>query len=203
MWGRAKGLQIVLHAEAVVANEEGAAPAIYGACGDDMSPARAIRVHARGFVPCAAMRTAPNGRRISIAGLVLVRQMPGSAKGVMFITLEDEQMNSNLIVRPSIFEQNRPAILGATFLGCRGKVQSANGVVHLIVEHVIELSADLKRVSGLNAAFPRVSGWGDEAKTGGSRGDSREPEKPITKPRNMYVPNLHIDTLKVKTRSFR
>ena len=47
----------------------------------------------------------PNGRRISIAGLVLVRQMPGSAKGVMFITLEDESANANLIVWPSVFEQ--------------------------------------------------------------------------------------------------
>ena len=62
--------------------------------------------------------------RISIAGLVLVRQMPGSAKGVMFITLEDESANANLIVWPTVFEQNRRAILGATMLGCRGRVQS-------------------------------------------------------------------------------
>lgn len=48
-----------------------------------------------------------------------------------------------------------------------------------------------------------VSGRGDEAKTGDSGGDSREPKQPITKPRNMYVPDLHIDTLKVKTRNFR
>ena len=87
---------------------------------------------------------AANGRRISIAGLVLVRQMPGSAKGVMFVTLEDESANANLIVWPSVFETNRRAILGATMLGCRGKVQSANGVIHLIVEQVRDLSADLK-----------------------------------------------------------
>jgi len=157
----------------------------------------------RGFVPCATIRTARNGSRISIAGLVLVRQMPGSAKGVMFITLEDEQTNANLIVWPSVFEQNRRAILGATFLGCRGKVQSANGVIHLIVEHVTDLSSDLKRVSGLDTAFPMVSGRGDEAKTGGSGGDSREPKQPMTKPRDMYVPDLHIDTLKVTARNFR
>jgi DNA polymerase III alpha subunit len=51
------------------------------------------------------LKETPNGRRLSIAGLVLVRQMPGSAKGVMFITLEDESANANLIVWPTVFEQ--------------------------------------------------------------------------------------------------
>jgi error-prone DNA polymerase len=157
----------------------------------------------RGYHSCATLRTAQNGRRISIAGLVLVRQMPGSAKGVMFITLEDEQANANLIVWPSVFEQNRRAILGATLLGCRGSVQCANDVLHLIVEQVVDLSADLKRVSGLDAAFPIVSGRGDEAMSGGHGTDSREPKASMVKPRDMYVPDLHIDTLKVKARNFR
>jgi DNA polymerase III alpha subunit len=58
---------------------------------------------------CASER---NGRRLSIAGLVLVRQMPGSAKGVMFVTLEDESANANLIVWPSIFEGKPPRDFG-------------------------------------------------------------------------------------------
>jgi error-prone DNA polymerase len=82
----------------------------------------------RGFLPCQALRETPNGRRISLAGLILVRQMPGSAKGVMFVTLEDESANANLIVWPTVFEQNRRTLLSATMLGCRGKVQSANGL---------------------------------------------------------------------------
>src|SRR4029077_8308198 len=85
-----------------------------------------------GYQPCRTLRTARNGSRISIAGLVLVRQMPGSAKGVMFITLEDESANANLIVWPKVFEQNRRAVLGASMLGCRGLVQHASGVTHLI-----------------------------------------------------------------------
>jgi error-prone DNA polymerase len=59
----------------------------------------------RGFAPCSALRDGSNGRRISIAGLILVRQMPGSAKGVMFMTLEDESANANIIVLPSVFEK--------------------------------------------------------------------------------------------------
>jgi error-prone DNA polymerase len=60
----------------------------------------------------------------------------------------------------------------------------------------------LRRISGLDAPFPLVPGRGDEAKHGGHGPDSRDP-KPITKPRDMYKPDLHIDTLKVKARNFR
>jgi error-prone DNA polymerase len=85
-------------------------------------------LHARKYLPCTALQDATDGRRISIAGLVL-RQMPGSAKGVMFITLEDEAGTGNLIVWPSVFEKNRRTILSASMLGCRGKVQRASGVM--------------------------------------------------------------------------
>jgi error-prone DNA polymerase len=156
----------------------------------------------RGYVPCSALRDTPDGRRISIAGLVLVRQMPGSAKGVMFITLEDETANANLIVWPSVFENNRRAILGASMFGCRGKVQNANNVIHLIVEQAVDLTADLKQVSELDLEFPVPAGRGDEARHGG-RLDSREPKQTVPTPRDIYVPDLHIDTLKVKARNFR
>ena len=70
-----------------------------------------VNLAGRGYVTCHAVREATNGSRIAVAGLVLVRQMPGSAKGVMFITLEDETANANLIVWPSVFDQNRRTIL--------------------------------------------------------------------------------------------
>ena len=160
-------------------------------------PLRFLREHlsGQGYRPCVTLRTAGNESRISIAGLVLVRQMPGSAKGVMFITLEDESANANLIVWPAVFEENRRSILSATMLGCYGKVQHASGVTHLIVEQVKDLSPDLRRVSGMNDAFPLTPGRGDEAKHGGNGLDSREPTlPPPIKPSDMYVPDLHIDT---------
>lgn len=122
----------------------------------------------------------------------------------MFVTLEDETANANLIVWPAVFEQNRRPILGATMMGCRGRVQHASGVTHLIVEQVKDLSADLRRVSGIDDSFPLTAGRGDEAKHGGHGLDSREPKAPLLiKPRDMYEPNLHIDTLTVKARNFR
>jgi error-prone DNA polymerase len=88
-------------------------------------------------------------------------------------------------------------------LGCRGKVQSASGVIHLIVEQVVDLSADLKRISGLDGDFRIQPGHGDEAKRGGGGLDSGEPKAAVVKPRDMYEPDLHIDTIRLKSRNFR
>jgi error-prone DNA polymerase len=120
----------------------------------------------------------------------------------MFMTLEDESANANIIVWPSVFENNRRTILSASMLGCRGRVQRASDVIHLIVESVSDLTADLKKVSGLDATFPLVAGRGDEARHGGGS-DSREGKPLQPKPRDIYVPDLHIDTLKLKSRNFR
>src|SRR4029079_4450218 len=124
-------------------------------------------------------------------------------KGVMFVTLEDETANANLIVWPSVFEKNRRTILAASMLGCRGKVQCESGVIHLIVEHAQDMTEELKLVSGLDRTFPLVPGRGDEAKRGGGSLDPRESKGLQAKPRDIYVPDLRDDTLKVKARNFR
>lgn len=82
-------------------------------------------------------------------------------------------------------------------------MQSANGVIHLIVEYLTDLTADLKQVSGRDAPFPLAPGRGDEAKHGSSGLDSREPKPAANKPRDMYVPEMHIDTFKLKARNFK
>jgi error-prone DNA polymerase len=80
-------------------------------------------------------------------------------------------------------------------------VQSASGVIHLIVEQVIDLTGDLREVSGLDAPFTLPAGRGDEARHGGGPDSRDKPLQP--KPRDIYVPDLHIDTLKLKARNFR
>jgi hypothetical protein len=75
--------------------------------------------------------------------------------------------------------------------------------IHLIVEHVADLSSDLKRVAESEGAFPVMSGRGDDAKRGGSGLDSREPKPSVSRPRDMYEPDLHIDSLKIRARNFR
>jgi error-prone DNA polymerase len=113
---------------------------------------------ARGFTRCAALKSARNSTRLSVAGLVLVRQMPGSANGVMFATLEDETDVANLIIWPSQLEKQRRVILTAGLLGCRGRVRCESGVIHLIAEHLMDLSAELRRVGGLDGPVGSAPG---------------------------------------------
>ncbi len=120
---------------------------------------------AMGAIPCADLVHTRDGRRVSAAGLVLVRQKPGSAQGVMFITVEDETGVANIIVWPKLFEQQRPLILSAGMVAVRGRVQSENGVTHLIAEHLTDLTAMLDGVGGLGT-FALPHGRGDEARTG-------------------------------------
>jgi error-prone DNA polymerase len=155
----------------------------------------------RAISPCRDLKHAKDGSRISVAGLVLVRQKPGSAKGVMFITLEDETDIANLIVWPSTFDKLRRAILGAQMMTARGKVQCASGVVHLIVEHLLDETELLNGIGGHNQTFTLPAGRSDEARHPG--GPDPRGDVPIKKVRDIYIPDLHIDTLNVKARNFR
>ena len=71
------------------------------------------------MITCEQLQTVKDGRWIELAGIVLVRQKPGSAKGVMFITLEDETNVANLVVWTNVFEKNRRTVLGASMMGAR------------------------------------------------------------------------------------
>ena len=99
---------------------------------------------AAGFAPAEAVGRLPHGRRVAMAGLVLVRQRPGSANGVIFITLEDETGVTNLVVMPPVFEAFRREVLGARLLGAIGRIERPTGngheVVHLRVERLYNLS---------------------------------------------------------------
>jgi error-prone DNA polymerase len=75
----------------------------------------------------------PHGRRVAVCGLVLVRQRPGTAAGIVFMTLEDETGVANLIVRPRIFERDRRVARHATALVARGRVERQGAVVHVLV----------------------------------------------------------------------
>lgn len=84
---------------------------------------------------------------IRIAGLVLVRQRPGSAKGVVFATLEDETGIANVIVWPKVLEKYRPIVLGARCIGVSGWVQSESGVVHVVAHSLEDLTPLLANLS--------------------------------------------------------
>ena len=88
----------------------------------------------------ATLAKTGNGRRVSIAGLVIIRQRPGTAKGVIFMTLEDETDIANIIVWPKTFERFRPVVLGARLVKVTGRVQSESGVIHVIADQLEDLT---------------------------------------------------------------
>jgi error-prone DNA polymerase len=95
---------------------------------------------ARGLVPAARLALVRPGAPLRIAGLVVVRQRPGTAKGIIFITLEDETAIANLIVRPDVFERCRKALLAARLLAATGRVERHDHVTHLLVQHLADFS---------------------------------------------------------------
>ncbi|RWH69584.1 MAG: DNA polymerase III subunit alpha [Mesorhizobium sp.] len=156
----------------------------------------------RRIVSCQEAMDARDGRSIEAAGIVLVRQRPGSAKGVMFITLEDETGIANLVVWAKIFEANRRAVLSASMMAVRGRIQREGDVVHLVAQRITDLSADLASVGSRDAAFPLPHGRGDQVRNGGSGPDPRELPPKGLRTRDIYIPDLHIDTIRVKARNF-
>ena len=154
----------------------------------------------RRIVTCVDAMNARDGKWLTTAGLVLVRQKPGSAKGVMFITIEDETGVANLVIWPSLYERQRRIILAAGMIAVQGRIQREGEVVHLVANQLTDLSAELAGVGDRDARFPLPHGRGDEFHHGSPGID---PRSLPPKPRDIYVPDLHIDSIKVKTRDFR
>ena len=98
---------------------------------------------ARGMVEMMQLPNLPVDRRVTVAGLVLVRQRPGSAKGVIFATLEDETGTANVIVWPDVFERHRAIVMKAGLLAARGKLQREGLVIHVVAEEIIDLTPRL------------------------------------------------------------
>jgi error-prone DNA polymerase len=153
------------------------------------------------IVTCAEAMGERDGRWLWTAGLVLVRQRPGSAKGVMFLTLEDETGIVNAVVWPSLFEKQRRILMTASMLGVHGRIQREGEVVHLVAQRLFDFTADLSSLGQREGAFPLPQGRGDQAKHGGGP-DPRDKVKPVVQVRDIYIPDLHIDTLKTKPRNF-
>jgi error-prone DNA polymerase len=109
---------------------------------------------ARGIVACAEASAARDGRRLTTAGLVLVRQRPGSAQGVVFLTIEDETGIANIVIWRDLFDRQRQVILSAAMIAVAGRVQREGEVVHVIARTLTDLSSLLHSVGERDSATP-------------------------------------------------
>jgi len=157
----------------------------------------------QGVVTCGDASHLRDGRSVKVAGLVLVRQKPGSAKGVMFITLEDETAVANLVIWPTLFEKQRGVVLRAGMMRVDGRVQREGQVVHIVAHRLHDLSGALASVGDREAAFPLPHGQGDEFHHCSPGRDARDAPPRGVKPRDIYIPDLSLEAIRVKTRDFR
>jgi DNA polymerase III alpha subunit len=112
-------------------------------------PAMLLResLRARGVTEAERLSQLKNGARVRVAGLVLVRQRPGTASGVIFMTLQDETHIANVVVWPRVFERFRAEVLGASLCTVDGVVQNESDVVHVIAERLSDYSPLLAKLS--------------------------------------------------------
>ena len=105
-------------------------------------PAQFLRADltARNIMRNEDLRPLATGARVTMSGLVTCRQRPGSANGVVFMTIEDESAVANVIVWPKVFERVRPIVLGARYVAVSGRVQSESGVIHVVAEQLEDLT---------------------------------------------------------------
>ncbi|MGB3834232.1 MAG: error-prone DNA polymerase [Mesorhizobium sp.] len=156
----------------------------------------------RRIVSCAETMAARDRRWLECAGVVLVRQRPGSAKGVLFATIEDETGIANVVCWAKTFEKYRRVLLSSGMLGIRGRVQREGEVVHLVAHHLTDLTPLLASVGHRHAPFPLPHGRGDELHHGSPRPDHRS-EARLAAPRDLGNSYGHIDEIRVRTRDFR
>ncbi len=109
-----------------------------------------------GAVTAAGLKDMKDGRRLSVGGLVLIRQRPGTAKGVVFVTLEDETGSANAVVWRDVFTANRRAVMGSAFLVVHGRLQRAGEVIHVVAERFTDLSGRLAEMKNEGGPVARL-----------------------------------------------
>ncbi len=102
------------------------------------------RLEQLGIVPASRLATHPANRHVRVAGIVLVRQRPSTAKGITFVTLEDETGMANLIVRQDVWQQFYRVARTAAALVAHGRLQRHGRVIHVLVSKLEDLSEQLR-----------------------------------------------------------
>ena len=121
----------------------------------------------------------------------------------MFITIEDETGVANLVIWPNLYEEQRRVILTAGMLRVDGRIQREGDVVHVVAHRLHDLSDALASVGDRDDSFPLPHGRGDEFHHGSPRHDPRDQPPDRPKARDIYIPDLSLEAIRVRTRDFR
>jgi len=154
----------------------------------------------RGVTRCGDLAHTKDGKPVTVAGVVLIRQRPGSAKGVLFITIEDETGVANAILWPDRFEAQRRIVLSASMIGIKGVVQREGEIIHVITARMEDMTPLLHSVGERD--FPHRPGPADGAKFSGP--DARHTAKRPATPSGIADRSVQdpAETIRVKSRNF-
>jgi error-prone DNA polymerase len=144
----------------------------------------------QGVVTCQAISHANDRQKVRCAGVVLVRQRPGSANGVVFMTLEDETGIANIVVWPKVMAQFRKEVMGARLIEVEGRIQSSpEKVVHLVADRLFDRSVDLNQLAddALGGSAGMHSGAVAEPLNDDRRDHPDNPEQKIRHPRDVRI----------------
>ncbi|MBW8908262.1 MAG: error-prone DNA polymerase [Mesorhizobium sp.] len=128
------------------------------------------RLTRAGITPNAHLPSVRDGRRVSVAGLVLVRQRPGKGNAI-FVTLEDEKSIANVIIWPRVFDRFRSVVMGARFIRVTGKLQHESDVIHIVADRIEDLTSWLSVL--LHEAAPTIEHQRGETRPGRSADPGR------------------------------
>jgi DNA polymerase III alpha subunit len=140
-------------------------------------------------IPCGFLREesrTPNRKIVTVAGLVLVRQRPSTAHGILFMTIEDESGVANLVIRPRVYERLRASLRHSAAVCVRGRVERRHGVVHLLVGAARDITRSLDTHHGVDAgtrATGGTCGLVEDEPTGNRVADSAAPPSTVAQPR--------------------
>jgi error-prone DNA polymerase len=152
------------------------------------------------IVRCADLAGIRDGRNIEVAGVILVRQRPGSARGVLFITIEDETGIANGILWPDRFDIYRRQVMASSMIAMRGRLQKEGEVIHVICDRITDHDDMLRSIG--RTRFQVAPGRGDGASSGGGP-DPRDPTFPRGR---TLAPPLHgaaqEEVLRVRSHDF-
>ncbi|WCM26943.1 error-prone DNA polymerase [Sphingomonas sp. QA11] len=126
---------------------------------------------------CSDLKTLKDGTRVEVAGIILVRQRPGSAEGVVFVTIEDETGIANAILWKDRFEAQRRILMSASMISVQGRVQSESGVIHVVTDRIVDHTHLLRGIGDLD--LPTMTIPGDGATHGGTIDPRDRPRLPL------------------------
>jgi error-prone DNA polymerase len=161
------------------------------------------QLEAMRIVRCADLSSIRDDRNVEVAGVILVRQRPGSAKGVLFVTVEDETGVAQGILWPNKFEIYRRQVMSASMIAMRGRLQKEGEVIHIICDRITDHDELLRSVGRVD--FTVAPGRGDGASHGGGP-DPRDPAFPIGRtlgsPPHLNSSAARDDILPVRSHDF-